>query len=50
LIDRDWRLRYRMDPDYGFIDAGWPASVIGFTEADGRRPRPGDPQLGSVLS
>jgi hypothetical protein len=39
LIDRDWRLRYRMDPDYGFIDAGWPASAVGFTEDDGRRPR-----------
>jgi hypothetical protein len=38
-IDRDWRLRYRMDPDYGFIDAGWPASAVGFTEDDGRRPR-----------
>jgi hypothetical protein len=45
LIDRDWRLRYRMDPEYGFIHAGWPASAIGFTEAAGRRPRLAQPTL-----
>jgi hypothetical protein len=39
LIDFDWRLRYRMDPEYGFVDGGWPASVLISTEDDGTRPR-----------
>ncbi len=39
LIDRDWRLRYLMDPEHGFIDTGWPGSAVVFTEDNGTRPR-----------
>lgn len=45
LIDRDWRLRYLMDPEYGFIDGGWPASAVIFTEDKGARPRLAFPAL-----
>ncbi|MFO7894029.1 MAG: HEAT repeat domain-containing protein [Longimicrobiales bacterium] len=55
LIDRDWRLRYQMDPRYGCIDTGWPHSILVVTEDDGRRPRlrasgPSDRTLEAILA
>lgn len=37
-VDRDWRLRYRLDPEYGQVDTGWPASAAMFREDDGSQP------------
>jgi len=44
-IDRDWRLRYLRDSQYGDIDFGWPADAIVVREEDGTLP----PLLGPPL-